>query len=47
MNEISILMHLLSKREDLYQIGATKKQILQALNLTIKNKTIYFQKIIR
>ena len=46
MNEISILMHLLSKKEDLYQIGATKKQILQALNLTIKNKTIYFQKLI-
>ena len=46
MNEISILMHLLSRREDLYQIGATKKQILQALNLTIKNKTVYFQKLI-
>ncbi|MFX0019891.1 MAG: hypothetical protein ACFFAK_17685 [Promethearchaeota archaeon] len=46
MNEISILMHLLSNKKDLYQIGATKKQILKALNLTIKNKTVYFQMLI-
>ena len=27
MNEMSILMHLLSKKNDMHQIGATKKEI--------------------
>ncbi len=46
MNEISVLMHLLSKKTDLYQIGATKKEILNTLNIKNKNKSIYFHDLI-
>jgi len=46
MNEISILMHLLSRKKNLYQIGATKKEILDVLNVKTKNKSIYFQNLI-
>jgi len=46
MNEISILMHLLSRKKNLYQIGATKKEILDVLNVKNKNKSIYFQNLI-
>lgn len=46
MNEISILMHLLSRREDLTHIGATEEQALEALNITYKNKSLYFQNLI-
>ncbi len=46
MNEISILMHLLSRKKNLYQIGATKKEILEVLNVKTKNKSIYFQNLI-
>ena len=34
MNEISILMHLLSRKKNIYQIGATKEEILEILNVT-------------
>ncbi|MFW9952466.1 MAG: hypothetical protein ACFFKA_20290 [Candidatus Thorarchaeota archaeon] len=46
MNEISILMHLLTRKRDSYQIGSTKKEILEILNVTSKNKSIYFQNLI-
>lgn len=46
MNEISVLMHLLSKKKSLYQIGATKEEILEQLNANHKNKFIYFQNLI-
>ncbi|MFX0033253.1 MAG: hypothetical protein ACFE9P_11370 [Candidatus Hermodarchaeota archaeon] len=46
MNEISILMHLLSRRDDLYHIGATEDQLLEALNITYKNRTLHFQSLI-
>ncbi|MFX1235860.1 MAG: hypothetical protein ACFFBY_15130 [Promethearchaeota archaeon] len=46
MNEISILMHLLSRRDDLSCIGATEEQVLEALNITYKNKTLHFQRLI-
>lgn len=46
MNEISILMHLLSKRISPNQIGATKKEILRALNVKNKNKSIHFYSLI-
>jgi len=46
MNEISILMHLLSKKEGLVRIGSTKKEILKALNIKTKNKSIYFQNLL-
>ena len=46
MNEISMLMHLLSKKTSSYQIGATKKEILRALNVKNKNKSIQFHSLI-
>ncbi len=47
MNEITVLMHLLSKRASIYQIGATKEVILKNLNIKDKNKAIYFQNLIK
>jgi hypothetical protein len=46
MNEMSILMHLLSKKRTLYQIGATEEEILDILNVKNKNKSIHFQNLI-
>ncbi|MFX0010820.1 MAG: hypothetical protein ACFE9R_10925 [Candidatus Hermodarchaeota archaeon] len=46
MNEISILVHLLSKKRGAYQIGATEEEILDILNVKNKNKSIYFQNLI-
>jgi hypothetical protein len=46
MNELSILMNLLSRKLNYSQIGATKKEILNKLNLKGKNKSIYFQNLI-
>ncbi len=47
MNEFTILMHLLSKKSSKFQIGATQEEILNVLNFKDKNKTIYFQNLIR
>ncbi len=46
VNEISILMHILSNKRNKYQVGATKKEILKELNITNKNKTVYYQNLI-
>lgn len=46
MNEISILMHLLSNKNQENQIGATKIEILNALNVKNKNREIFFQELI-
>ncbi len=46
LNELSILIHKLSSKNNLYQIGATKKEILQTLNVKNKNKSVYFQNLI-
>ena len=46
MNELSVLIHLLSKKENLSIIGSTKKEILNALNVKDRNKSIYFQNLI-
>lgn len=47
MNEITILMHLLSKKTSNSQIGATKEEILKNLNIKGKNKSIYFLDMIK
>jgi len=47
MNEITILMHLLSKKTNNSQIGATKEEILKTLNVKGKNKSIYFLDMIK
>jgi len=46
MNEISILMHMLSNKNNLYQIGASKREILHTLNVKNKNKSVYFQNLV-
>lgn len=46
MNEISMLMHLLSRRKDKYRVGATKKEILHALYLKNRNKSVLFYQLI-
>ena len=46
MNEFTILMHLLSNKKNKIQIGASKEEILKALNIHGKNESIYFQNLI-
>jgi len=46
MNEMSILMHLLSRKRKSYQIGATEEEILDILTVKNKNKSVYFQNLI-
>ena len=46
MNEISILMYMLSRKKSTHQIGATKKEILKSLNVKNKNKSVYFQDLL-
>ncbi|KKN41625.1 hypothetical protein LCGC14_0721300, partial [marine sediment metagenome] len=47
MNEITILMYLLSKKIDSFQMGATQDEIFKALNIYGKNESVYFQNLIR
>lgn len=46
MNEISLLMHLLSNKKEISQYGATKEEIIKALNIRTKNQSVYFQYLI-
>ena len=46
MNEMTILVYLLSKETYKSQIGATQEEILNALNVKDKNKSFYFQNVI-
>ncbi|MHA1192692.1 MAG: hypothetical protein ACTSP9_10400 [Promethearchaeota archaeon] len=46
MNEISILMHLLSRRVSLYEFGATEDELLRYLNIKGKNKHVYLKQLI-
>ncbi len=46
MNEISIVMHLLSKKEGSSEIGSTKKEIMEILNVQGKSKSTYFNQLI-
>ncbi|MFX0080549.1 MAG: hypothetical protein ACFE94_02250 [Candidatus Hodarchaeota archaeon] len=46
MNEFTVLMHLLSNKKKKIQIGASKEEILKALNIHGKNESIYFQNLI-
>jgi hypothetical protein len=47
MNELTVLIHLLSKKANVSEIGATQEEILKALNITNKNKSFYFQNTIK
>jgi len=46
MNEISILMHLLSRRVNLHEFGATEDELLRYLNIKGKNKHVYLKQLI-
>ena len=46
MNEFAILINLLSKKSASFHIGASEGEILKALNVRDKNKSIYFQNLI-
>ena len=46
MNEFTLLVYLLSKKTNLDEIGTTKKEILKALDVKDRNKSIYFQNLI-
>ena len=46
MNEFTILMHLLSDELKKGQIGASKREILNKLNLNGKNESLYFETLI-
>ncbi|MFX1391652.1 MAG: hypothetical protein ACFE9Z_16425 [Promethearchaeota archaeon] len=46
MNEMTILMHLLSKKHNISELGANQEEVLKALNIQGKNKNIYFQSLI-
>jgi len=46
MNEFTILMHLLSDKTNKFQMGASKEEILNKLNLSGKNESIFFENLI-
>ena len=46
INEFSILIHLLSRKINNYQMGASKKEIIEKLHITGKNEQIYFHQLI-
>lgn len=46
MNEFTILMHLLSDKSNKIQIGASKRDILNKLNLNGKNEALHFENLI-
>ena len=48
MNEMSIVMHMLSKKEEDHRVGATEDEILQALSFSSKHKNahIYFHDLV-
>lgn len=46
MNELSIVMHLLSRRVNKYQIGANEEEICKVLGASGKYQTILFNQIL-
>jgi len=46
INEFSILMNLLSRRVNKYQIGAPKKEIMESLHLNLEKESYYFQDLL-
>lgn len=46
MNEFTILVHLLSKKANTFELGATKEEIIKKLNIQGKNESVYFQNLI-
>ncbi|MFX1324252.1 MAG: hypothetical protein ACFE8N_04800 [Promethearchaeota archaeon] len=46
MNEITILMHLLTRKTDNSHFGATQDEIIKCLSIGGKNESVYFQELI-
>ncbi|MHA2282834.1 MAG: hypothetical protein ACXAC5_18490 [Promethearchaeota archaeon] len=46
MNEFTILVYMLSKKVNKFEIGATQKEIIKKMNFQGKNESVYFQNII-
>ena len=46
MNEFTILVYLLGKKTNNFEIGATKEEIIKKLNVQGKNESVYFQNLI-
>ncbi|MHA2007512.1 MAG: hypothetical protein ACXABO_07095 [Promethearchaeota archaeon] len=46
MNELTVLMHILSKKSNKAQIGATEEKILDALNIKNRYKSNYFHELL-
>lgn len=46
MNELSVLMHLLSRRVNKYQFGATEEEICKILNISGTQQTSLFNELI-
>ena len=46
MNDLSLLMHLLSMKRDSNLIGASKKELIENLGIKGKNSSVYLQKLI-
>ncbi len=46
MNEFTILLYLLSRKTNKYEMGASKEEIIKKLNFQGKNESIYFQNLI-
>jgi len=46
LNEISILMHLLSKKDGIYNRGTTREEIIKVLKIKNRNADVYFKKLL-
>ncbi len=46
MNTLSFVTYLLSRKKNLFQMGATEEEIMESLNLKGKNKTLYLYNIL-
>jgi len=46
MNELSILMHLLSREINNSQIGATRQEIIEKLHIGGKNENVHFHRLL-
>ncbi|MFW9948989.1 MAG: hypothetical protein ACFFKA_02540 [Candidatus Thorarchaeota archaeon] len=46
MNELALLMNILSTRKNSIQIGASEEEVLERLDIKYRNNSIYFQQLI-
>jgi hypothetical protein len=46
INEFSILLHLLSRKINKFQMGASKEEIIEKLHINGKNEHVYFHRLL-